>query len=153
MRQGLLFQLEGSMSGVGDVGVVGDGEFCYCRDSVSALMAPDPCQMTGAMTTGGRCGVGHTNSWMAVHFVEANNKLLPCQRQHSPHLRLFTRSRDDDTTLELCSSSISAATTRTTIRSNLLSTSSVLSRLYIRSMLYACSGTELPTKTNEGYRK
>lgn len=27
MRQGLLFQLEGSMSGVGDVGVVGDGEF------------------------------------------------------------------------------------------------------------------------------
>lgn len=36
MRQGLLFQLEGSMSGVGDVGVVGDGEY-MTQDSSAPL--------------------------------------------------------------------------------------------------------------------
>lgn len=86
MRQGLLFQLEGSMSGVGDVGVVGDGEY---RQLLTCPQLAD------------------------------KQPLLPRSR-HSPHRRLYTRSLDDDTTPEPCSSSTSTATTRTTTRSRLL---------------------------------
>lgn len=38
MRQGLLFQLEGSMSGIGDVGVVGDGECRLARAILAWLL-------------------------------------------------------------------------------------------------------------------
>lgn len=128
MRQGLLFQLEGSMSGVGDVGVVGDGEYTTSDSSVLSVSGAD--------------------IQRPLH-----------QNQRSPPHRSCTRSRDGDTTPEPCSSSTSTATTRTTTspRPSLIlclprsrRRLRPAPRLYIRTMLYACSGTMPPTKTNDG---